>query len=158
MERIISCTFALAAKLLNDNELQIGSTLIDVGYEKTSLGLFKNLALIHSITFPVGINHIAKDISKVCSLNLEESEPVISKIDFSFQKNDELFDEKDYLKEVYFHNSSFRKISKSLILNVAKARLDEIFEIIKKQIIGTEFSSIFGTNFFITGGGSNLFK
>ena len=156
VERIISCTFALAAKLLNDNELKIGSTLIDLGYEKTSLGLFKNLALIHSITFPVGINHIVKDISKVCSLNLKESETVISKIDFSFQKNDELFDEKDYLKEVYFHNSSFRKISKSLILNVAKARLDEIFEIIKKQIIGTKLSPNLGTNFFITGEGSDL--
>ena len=43
-----------------------------------------------------------------------------------------------------------------MILNIAKARLDEIFEMIKKQIIGTELSSIFGINFFIVGGGSNL--
>ena len=52
----------------------------------------------------------------------------------------------------------FRKINKSLILNIAKARLDEIFEMIKKQIIGTGLSSNFGTNFFIVEGGSNLFN
>ena len=74
IERFVSCTFALAVKLLNNNELQFGSILIDIGFEKTSLGLFKNLALVHSITLPVGINHIIKDISKVCSLSLEEAE------------------------------------------------------------------------------------
>ena len=110
------------------------------------------MALVHSITFSIGINHIIKDISKVCSLSLEESENIINKIDFSFQNNEELFDENDYLKDVYFNNSSFRKISQSLILNITKARLDEIFEMIKKQIIGTGLNSTFGTNFFIVGG------
>ena len=158
VERLISCTFALAAKLLSDNELQFGSILIDIGFEKTSLGLFKNLALIHSITFSIGINHIIKDISKVCSLNLGESENIINKIDFSFQNNEKLFDENGYLKDVYFNNSSFRKISQSLILNIVKARLDEMFEMIKKQISGTVFNSNLGINFFIAGGGSNLFN
>ena len=76
----------------------------------------------------------------------------------SFQNNKELFDENDYLKDVYFNNSSFRKISQSLILNIVKARLDEIFEMIKKQISGTVFNSNLGINFFIAGGGSNLFN
>jgi len=158
VDRFISCTFALAAKLLNDNELQFGSILIDMGFEKTSLGLFKNLALVHSITFSIGVNHIIKDISKVCSLSLEESGNIINKIDFSFQNNAKLFDEIDYLKDAYFNNSNFRKISQSLILNIIKARLDEIFKMVKKQIIGTGLSSTFGTNFFIVWGGSNLFN
>ena len=70
IERFISNTFALAVNYLNDTEFQLGSSLIDIGYEKTSLGIFKNFALIHSITFPIGINHVTKDISRVCSLGL----------------------------------------------------------------------------------------
>ena len=89
VERYISCTFASAAKLFNNSDLQLGSVLIDIGFEKTSLGLFKNLALVHSITFPFGINHITKDISKVCLLNLKESEIIIDKIDISFQNNNQ---------------------------------------------------------------------
>ena len=157
VERLISCTFALAAKLLNNNELQFGSILIDMGYEKTSLGLFKNLALVHSITFPVGINHIIKDISNICSLNLEESKIISDKIDFSFQNNKELFDKNDYLKDIYFKNSNYRRISQSLILDIAKARLDEIFEMIQKQIIATGLNPTLGANLFILGG-SNLFN
>ena len=156
VERFISCTFALGVKLLNNNELQTGSILINMGYEKTSLGIFKNLALVHSITLPVGVNHIIKDISKVCSLNLEESKIIRNKIDFSFHNNKELFDEKDYLKNNYFTFSNYRKISKSLILNIARARINEIFEMIKKQISLTGPASIFEENLFIVGGGSNL--
>jgi len=151
VERIISCTFALAAKLLSSRELQLGSTLIDIGYEKISLGLFKNLALVHSATLPLGVNHITKDISRVCSLDLEDSEIIRNKIDFSFQNNQTLFDKEGYLKNIYFKNSEFRKISKKLIFDIAKARLDEIFEMLKKQMILTNIEDI-----FIVGGGSNL--
>ena len=71
IERFISRTFSLGVELLNEKELKFGSALIDLEFEKISLGLFKNLALVHSITFPLGIDHITNDISKVCSLNFD---------------------------------------------------------------------------------------
>ena len=158
VERFISCTFALAAKLLNNNELQYGSTLIDVGFEKTSLGLFKNSAIVHSIAFPIGANHITKDIAKVCSLSLEESDTIKNNVDLSFQENTTLFNKKGYLIDTYFINSTYRKISQSLILNVVKARLDEIFKIIKKQIDLLGLNSTSGAKIFLVGGGSNLYN
>ena len=156
VERFISCTFASAIELLNYDDFFNGSILIDLGFEKTSLGIFKNLALINSFTLPIGINHIVKDISKICSLNLEESNTITKEIDFSFDSNNQLFDSQGYLKKNYFTYSSFRKISKLLILNVIRTRIDEIFKLIKKQILLTGFNSNFGTKFFIVGGGSKL--
>jgi len=156
IERFISRTFTLGVELLNNKELRFGSVLIDLGFEKISLGLFKNLALVHSITLPIGINHIIKDISKVCSLNLDESKNIINNIDFSFQNNQKLFDENDYLKNTYFINSNFRKISKDLILNIIKARLDEIIDKLNKQLIVPGFNLTSGINLVLQGG-SNLF-
>ena len=156
IERFISSIFCLAINLLNNNEFKSGSMLIDIGFEKTSLGFFENLALIYSLTLPIGINHIIKDISKVCSLTFEESKVIKNKIDFSFKDNHELFDNENYLKNIYFSHTNFRKISKSLILNVTKARLNEIFSIIKKQITITRFNFNLDKHLFITGGGSNL--
>ena len=118
VERFISCTFATAANLLNNNDLKSGSILIDLGFEKTCLGLFKNLALVNSITFPIGTNNIIKDISKVCSLSIKESVDISNQIDFSFKNNNKLFDNNSYLKDSYFSDSGFRKISKYLIQNV----------------------------------------
>jgi len=156
IERLISHTFTLGVKLLNVRELQLGSALINLGYKKISLGLFKNLALVHSVTLPIGTDHITNDISKVCSLNLDETKIIRNNIDFSFKNNQNLFDQDDFLKNTYFIDSNFRKISKNLILNVIKARLDEILEILKKELIVPGFNLNSGINFLLTGEGSNL--
>jgi len=156
IERLISRTFTLGVKLLSYKEFEFGSVIIDLDLEKISFGLFKNLALVHSITIPIGINHITKDISKVCSLSLDESENIKNNIDFSFQNNQKLFDENDYLKNVYFINSNFRKISKNLILNVVKARLDEIINTLQRQLIVPGFNLTSGINLFLVGAVSNL--
>ena len=156
IERLISKTFALGVELFNPRELQSGVVSINLESKKISLGLFKNLALVHSITFPVGINHITNDISKVCSLNLEESLAIRNNIDFSFKNNPNLFDENNLLKKSFFVDSKFRKISKDLIFKIIKARTDEIFEMMKNQLKLSAFNFNSGINFFLIGEGSNL--
>ena len=131
IERLISQTFALGVELFDTRELGSGVVLINLEAKKISLGLFKNLALVHSITFPVGTDHITNDISKVCSLNLEESLAIRNNIDFSFKNNQNLFDENNFLKKDFFIDTKFRKISKNLIFKIIKARIDEIFEMVK---------------------------
>ena len=156
IERLISQTIALGVELFDERELQSGVVLINLGLKKISLGLFKNLALVHSITFPIGIDHITSDISKVCSLNLEESLAIRNNIDFSFENNKNIFDENNILKKSFFINSKFRKISKDLIYKVIRARTDEILEMIKKQLKVTSFNFSSGMNFFLIGEGSNF--
>ena len=156
IEKLISQTFALGVDLFNPRELQTGVVLINLGSKKISLGLFKNLALVHSITFPIGVDHITNDISKVCSLNLEESLAIRDNTDFSFKNNKKLFDDNNLLKKSFFIDSKFRKISEDLIFKILKARIDEIFEMIKKQLELTGFNFNSGINFFLIGEGSNL--
>ena len=156
VERYFSSTFALAAQLLNINELKHGSILIDVGFEKISVGFFQNIALLNSFTIPIGVNHIAKDISKVCLLDLPESHAIKNKLDFSFKNNDQLFSSDNLLKDIYFKKTDYRKISKSLIYSIVKARLDEVFLMIKKNLFIEKNISLSAENFFITGDGSCL--
>ena len=156
VDRLISNTFALAAHLLKNNNLNLGSVLINFEYEKTSFGFFKNLALIHSSTLPIGFNHIAKDLSKVCSLSLQDSFNIKKNFDFLLKENPNLFDSNRYLKKSYFNESNYRKISQNLISNVITTRIDEIFLLIKKRILSSGLSLDFGTEFFLTGEGSLL--
>ena len=104
------------------------------------------------------MDYITSDISKVCSLNFKESELIKNSIDFSFENNHQLFDENNFLKKTFFIDSNFRKISKNLILSVVRERLDEIFQILKKQLTVPGFNFKSGVNFIITGEGSKLFN
>jgi cell division protein FtsA len=135
LERLISKTFSLGIQTLKYSDLKYGAGIINLEFEKISLGLFKDLALVHSVSFPIGINHIIKDIAKVCSLDLEESKLIIKDFDFSFKDNQNIFDDNNFLKENFFINSQFRKISKSLIINVISERLKEMNSILEKQLI-----------------------
>jgi len=156
VDRLISNTFALAVQLINNNNLNIGSILINFDYEKTSIGVFKNLAFIHSSTFPVGFNHITKDLSKVCSLSLKDSLGIKKNINFLFKDNHGLFDGDGYLKKNYFNESNYRKISEGLILKIIKTRLDEILSIIKKRMLSSGLNINSGIEIFLTGDGSHL--
>ena len=73
IERIISKNFALAVNCLNNTDLHLGATLINMELDKTSIGVFKSFALINYVVFPIGINHIAKDISRLCSVTINEA-------------------------------------------------------------------------------------
>ena len=153
IERLISHTFTLGVKLLNVRELQLGSALINLGYKKISLGLFKNLALVHSITLPVGINHITKDISKVCYLDQKESESI--KLDFAlFSQFNKDID--SLLPKKYFINSNYRKIPLKLIHDVIESRISEIIEMINIHTNDQDGSEIVKKNLLIVGGGANI--
>jgi cell division protein FtsA len=156
IEGLISRTFALNVNLLSEKDLNLGSALINLEFDKISLGLFKNLALVHSINIPIGTNHIAKDISKVCSLSLEESQKIKSNINFSLIENQHIFDENNFLKKEYFIDSVFRKISKDLIINVIKARLDEVSEKLAKQLVLGGFNLNSGINVFLVSEDSKI--
>ena len=156
IERFISNTFALAVHYLNDTSFELGSTLIDIGHDKTSLGIFKKFALIHSITFPIGTNHVTKDISRLCSLTLEESENIKNQMGcFIWNENSNL-DKENNLSKKFFIESKFRKISKSLVSQIITARINEILEIVRKEVHLTGLEKTSGQNIYITGGGSNI--
>ena len=72
------------------------------------------------------------------------------------ENNEKLFDENNLLKKSFFIDSKFRKISKDLIFKILKARIDEIFEMIKKQLKLTGFNFNSGINFFLIEEGSNF--
>jgi len=152
VERFISKTFALAAYYFNDTELKLGTTLIDIGFEKTSLGIFNKFALINLKSFPIGINHITKDISRLCSLSVEESENIRDEIGCIFLKPEK----ENTLPEKFFKNSKFRKISMSLITEIIIARTKDILDIANKEINISDLKMTSGKNIFITGGGSKL--
>ena len=158
IEKFISRTFALGVACLTSTDLRLGSAVIDIGYERTSIGIFNNTALTHSTTFPIGINHVTKDISRVCSISINDSENIKNNLNLIYEKNNKnhLDDGDNHLAEHFFIESKFRKISVSLIESVVKARLEDIFTLIKKEIICSDLQLTVGKNILITGGGSNL--
>jgi cell division protein FtsA len=154
IDKFISCSYALGICCFNQDQIDYGCGIVDIGYEKTSLSLFKDLSLVHSSSFPIGSNHITKDISRGCYLSKIESELI--KKDISIIDNlDEELNNNEFLPDKYFSETKFRKISSKFVKDIISARLDEILNKIFKEINFLQAESI-KQNLIFTGEGSRL--
>ena len=158
--KFISKSFALGVQSLDFNDLKFGSTIIDFGFEKTSMVIFKNSALVYSYSIPIGVNHITKDLSRVCSLSLEESEYIRNHFDLKteVEVNDVKSKKDNLLDESFFKTSTYRKISIGLIEDVINSRYEEIFKLLKKEIYFLGFTNTAGRNIYITQDNPTLLK
>ena len=125
IKRIISKKFLDGVNIINKN-LDLETFLkIQINENDTELIYFENSALKFIQNFKFGSNLILNDISKVTGL----SNDAVKKILLNFKFSDKNLDSEIIEKE-FFDNQNFRKIRKKLIFDVAKARIEELSEVI----------------------------
>ncbi len=155
INRIILKSFLSGIDLISKNENCETFFKIEIDKKFIQLIYFENSSLKFTQSFDFGTDIIINDISKIVALNKETIDEVISDNNFfSEDLNDTLISEK------YFENQNFRKIKKKLLIEISRARLDEILEIIlfknsnvlsllkKKTNIFLSFDDSIKINFF----------
>jgi cell division protein FtsA len=130
IEKIILRSFAEGIYLLSNNQSDKNFTIFKLAENKISISLFKNKSYVFTEEFNFGFNLVIKDISKLCSLKIEEVENFMKEIEL---KNILENDNESYLEKKYFYISPYRKIKHKFILDIITARIDELFEICYKK-------------------------
>ena len=123
IKKILLKSFVEGVNLINKNSLE---TFFKIVIKKncSELIFFENSALKFTQYFNFGSDIIIKDISKITSLKTEVVKKLISNSTFrseSFEQN---------INEKYFENGNFRKIKKKLIYDIARARIQEMANLI----------------------------
>jgi len=130
IKKIILKPFAEGIYLLSNNQLNKNFTSISLGKKRISISLFKNKSYVFVQDFNFGIDLIIKDISKLCSLKIEEVEILFKEVDLKDVLEN---DDESYLDKKYFSSSVYRKIKYQLVLDIITARIEELFEICYKM-------------------------
>ena len=154
INKFISCSYSLGIGCFAQDQMDYGCGIVDMGYEKTSIAVFKDSSLIYASSFPIGSNHITKDISRGCYLSEIESELIKKDLSIINNSDDEL-NKNPFLSDKYFSKTKFRKISSKFVREIISARLDEILNKIFKEINLLQTESI-KQNLIFTGEGSKL--
>ena len=151
VEKFIYSPFASSILSADQEEFEKGFVHLDFGYDKTSVAIFDKGNLIHSVILPVGSWHITSDISKAFNLNYNLAEKI--KVDIGVVFNKDVTNTNLKLKD---KENNLVQISEEMLKQVIQSRVDEILEMIQKEI---QFSKIINKGFIkiiISGGGSNL--
>ena len=155
IDRIILKPFAEGVNYLLMNKNNKSFTTITLEEKKINISLFKNKSYVCTEDFDFGINLIIKDVSKLCSLKIEEVELLLKKINLESLI---LNDAESYLDNSFFSISPYRKIKHQLILDIIVARLDEFTEVCYEKNINLNYFRKNNNAIYINIGKSEYFK
>ena len=132
IKKIILKPFAEGIYLLSNNQLGKNVTILRLEENRINISLFKNKSYVFTEDFNFGFDLIIKDISKLCSLKIEEVQSFMKEIEL---KNIIENNKESYLEKNFFYISPYRKIKYQLIFDIVTARIEELFEVCYKKNI-----------------------
>ncbi len=159
-------TFAgLASSLstLTDTEKELGTVLVDIGGGTTCLCVYIEGALTYTSVIPVGAKNITNDIAIGLRVSLDTAE-VIKRNLAPDEQASKVLDPKNpsskkQADEVDLHKLGLkdapRKISRKAVAEgIVRPRLNEIFELIKSDLIKAGMGGKTPAGLVLTGGGA----
>jgi len=153
IEGIVFSPLAASKAYLTRKQKEMGVVLIDLGASNTSLVVFEEGTLIHSKVIPAGANHIINDIAIGLKISLEAAEKVkLEEVDLDIDKIKET--EKIDLSK--FDKQEKEKPSRRYVCEIAEARLNEIFSLVKQELSDIERDEMLPAGAVLIGGGSKL--
>ncbi len=124
IKKVISKNFIEGATLIKSNYNLDTFFKVEISEDFSKVIFIENSSLKYAQEFKFGSNLIIYDISKITGLKIDTIKDVLNNSDFSNIKSEDL------IETNFFKNDNYRKISKKLIIDIAKARIEELSEII----------------------------
>lgn len=147
VSEFFSNNFVVNFSILNTEEQKQGVIVIDFGYSTTSFTLFNNKP-IYCNYINLGGYHVTQDIATVLSIDFDSAEKI------KILHGNML--ENSYDSEATINLDNIEPININSLNNIIKARVEEIFMLIKEQYDILNIDYLAKAGIVITGGGANL--
>ncbi|MBA65843.1 MAG: cell division protein FtsA [Candidatus Marinimicrobia bacterium] len=144
---------ASALATLEKDEMDLGVTLVEFGSNSTNIAVYYNNAVRHSATIPIGSASITNDIAVMLQISINEAENIkkkyasalssmsSDKLDIKFQSN---------------NDSKERSITEKKVSQYVEARIQEIFQMIIREVSRADIKDPLTYGIVMTGGGAEL--
>lgn len=123
----ITGALATADVVLSKEERMLGCMLVDFGAETTTVSIYKNEALVHLVTLPMGGHNITRDIS---SLNIISSEAEQLKLSWGMATGFKT----ENNRRLKFEGDNMVELDLAKLTTVVEARSEEILSNVEKQL------------------------
>ena len=150
VDGVIPNVLAQRSVILDVNELNDNVMIVDIGAGNTDIGVFNGKDFVYANTIPLGGDNITSDIAQVFYISEEEAERL--KKQYALSLKSFIDNDTDILLSTYKGDEKNKKIKSSDLIEVIEARIEEIFNLINKQITSLGIKSNIN-NVILTGQG-----
>ncbi len=151
----IAESYSSALSSLTDNELNLGTAVIDIGGGDTSFAIILDNKLVYTGNFNVGGTHITRDIAMILNVDFETAK-TIKNLNSSLFMSSVEEREMINLKANDFDVLGSTKITKKDLRDIIQSRLEEILESVKEKMERSGYGVMTINNIVLTGGVSNI--
>ena len=156
IDQVVFSGLASGIAVLNDNELTLGSVVVELGATTTSLSIFSKGNFLFSEVINFGGNNITEAIARFFNISFSEAE----KMKIMYASALEHSADNEISFEVpsinYDNNEKFVNVSKKDLHKIIKPYVENILKWIKLIISKSGYEKTISNQLIFTGGGSQL--
>jgi cell division protein FtsA len=144
--------YASALSCLSDNEMNLGTLLIDIGGSSTSFAIILEGKLMHIGNSPIGGMHITKDISTILNVGFDVAEK-IKNLNSSLLISP--IEEREMIRLKFSDTNdgpNMIRITRLELSEIIKSRIEEMFESVKTILEKSGIPIYMLSNIVLTGG------
>lgn len=149
IEDFVFAPLAASLSVLEKRQKELGVVLVDLGAGTTSLVVHEENVLLHTAVLPLGSSHITNDLAIGLRTSIEVAEAI------KLEHGTALADTIKASERLVIEDEQ-ESVSRQEVANIIRARLEEIFSFVDRELKKIGRSGLLPAGVVFTGGGAAL--
>ena len=146
---IVMAPLAAAEAVLSEEERELGVLLVDMGGGTTDIAVYHDGTLKHTAVLSIGGNHVTSDIAAGLRTPFNDAERIKRRYGFAKAR---MVTEDERVDVPNVGGKGAGTVSRQILCEIIEPRLDEIFELIQREVAKSGFEGALASGVVITGG------
>lgn len=155
VEGVVATPYAAGLAALVDDEVELGTTVVDMGGGTTSFAVFAGGSLVHVDAVAVGGNHVTMDIARGFNTRLADAERLKTLYGACIAS---VSDERETVAVTLAGDDGDHPthVPKSQLVRIIRPRVEEILELVRDRLKASGFAANSSSRIILTGGASQM--
>lgn len=154
IEDLVFSILATSEAVVTSRQKDLGVCVVNLGSTTTSLAVFEEGDILHTAVLAIGSDHVSRDLAVGLLTQIDIAEQV--KLRYATCMTDTV-GKKETIDLAEFGGEGSQLVwPRSFVAEIAQSRMQEIFEMIDKELQSVERSGLLPAGVVLTGGGCGL--
>jgi cell division protein FtsA len=153
VEEIVLEPYASSLAVLDEDELDLGVALMDIGGGTSDIAVFFDGSIRFTSVLGLGGEHVTNDLSHGLRTPMDQAEEIKKKYGRAIQN---MSNEDELVVVSGIHGRAPREIAQSVLCAIIEPRMEEIFTLALRELEKSDVYDSLGAGMVLTGGASLL--
>jgi len=140
---------ASAEAVLSEDEKELGVALVDIGGGTTDIAIFSGGSIVHTASLSIAGNHLSHDVAVGLRTPVEEAEKLKQRYGCALVS---MVDKDETIEVPSIGNRTPRILGRQILCEIIEPRIEEICELVKREIEKTGYEDLLASGLVLTGG------